>query len=63
LTSTRFERLVEWVSANTTLNAIAFASNYTDSTMATAAYSIDPPIPTTPRIQGSNGNWPPTNLK
>jgi uncharacterized repeat protein (TIGR03803 family) len=51
------------ISANATLNAIALASGYTDSAVATAAYSITAPIPTAPRIQGSNGNRPPINLK
>jgi uncharacterized repeat protein (TIGR03803 family) len=51
------------IGTNTTLNAMAFASGYTDSSVATAAYTISAPIPTTVRIQGSNGNRPPTNFK
>jgi uncharacterized repeat protein (TIGR03803 family) len=51
------------IGTNTTLNAMAFASGYTDSSVATAAYTISAPIPTTLRIQGSNGERPPTSHK
>ncbi|HWZ95186.1 MAG TPA: choice-of-anchor tandem repeat GloVer-containing protein [Opitutaceae bacterium] len=51
------------VGANTAFNAMAFASGYTDSAVATAAYTISEPIPTTLRTRGSTGNRQPTSPK
>jgi hypothetical protein len=47
------------ISTTTTLKAMAFESGYTDSTVASGIYTISAPIPTMPRVQGSDGNRQP----
>ncbi|MGA3008487.1 MAG: chitobiase/beta-hexosaminidase C-terminal domain-containing protein [Opitutaceae bacterium] len=42
------------LSTTTTLKAMAFKSGQTDSTVAMGTYSISAPVPTAPRIDGSN---------
>jgi hypothetical protein len=42
---------------------MAFASGYLDSAVGTAAYTVTAPIPTTSRIQGSNGERRPVHRK
>jgi hypothetical protein len=45
------------IGSTTTLDAIAFESGFSDSAVAGGVYTINlpPPIPTVPRIQGSDG--------
>ncbi|MGA3008463.1 MAG: chitobiase/beta-hexosaminidase C-terminal domain-containing protein, partial [Opitutaceae bacterium] len=50
-----------FIDASAKLRAMAFVSGYADSMVVTAFYTIDTPIPTAPRIRGSNGNRTPTN--